>query len=287
MTPQNSARADNRLAAYIAATEKLRNGQFDLSDLPASPRDDLARLGDNLKALAVALESNTREWEKLTTMTAALNSGFLLDEVLDRIYVDFHDFIPYDRMGVSLIDESTQTVTAIWARSDQPRMRIRKGYTARLEGSSLQNIIRSGQPRIINDLQHYLYEHPESFSTKLALSEGIRSSITCPLIANGKPIGFIFFSSSQPAAYRDAHVTLYQHISEQLSAIVEKGIITTENATQKALLNQQEQELKYLHRTLNAISAIVSPFDDKANTPEACQAALDTISGLLRAYHAR
>lgn len=280
MMQPTTPRADKRLAAYITATEKLRNGQFDI-DLPASPRDDLARLGDNLMALAKALESSTREQEKLTTLTSALTSGFLLDEILDRVYVDFHDFIPYDRMGVSLIDLETQTVTAIWARSDHPRMRIRKGYTARLEGSSLQNVIRSGQPRIINDLEQYLRDHPDSYSTKLAISEGIRSSITCPLIAKGKPIGFIFFSSSRPDAYKDAHVALYQHISEQLSAIVEIGVITTENATQKAILIKQEAELERLSGLLAAIDTATQPPADGELSAADCRAVLEQIKALV------
>lgn len=281
MTQPSPARADNRLAAYISATEKLRNGQFDVT-LPASPRDDLARLGDNLLALAKALEANNKEWEKINTITTSLNSGFLLDEILDRVYVDFHDFIPYDRMGVSLIDDLSQTVTAIWARSNHPRMRIRKGYTARLEGSSLQNILKTGQPRIINDLQQYLHEHPESFSTKLALSEGIRSSITCPLIANGKPIGFIFFSSSEVNTYRDAHVALYQHISDQLSVIVEKGILTHQNSTQKAILDQQENELAKLHRAIDALESVVHPWDDAEAPAEQCVEILDSVRSILR-----
>lgn len=241
------------LAAYIAATEKLRRGEFDLTDLPSSPRDDLARLGDNLKALATALESSAQELHKINQITAHINAGFLLDEILDRIYVEFQDFIPYDRMGVSLIDPVTDTVTAVWARSNSPRQRIRKGYTARLQGSSLQTIIDTGRPRIINDLEQYLREHPESYSTKLALSEGIRSSITCPLVANGRAIGFIFFSSTQPDTYRSAHIDLYLNISSQLSMIVEKGILMSEQASQRAALERQREALEAVRRGLAQI----------------------------------
>jgi len=287
MSQQDTPRSDNRLADYIAATEKLRQGKFDLSDLPVSPRTDLTRLGDNLKALAKALENNNREWQKLTLITSALNSGFLLDEVLDRVYVDFHDFLPYDRMGVSLVDNLTQTVTAIWARTDHPRMRLRKGYTARLEGSSLQTILNTGQPRIINDLEQYLRDHPDSFSTKLVLSEGIRSSITCPLISGGKPIGFIFFSSGQINAYQDAHVSVYQHISEQLSAIVEKSILSTENSTQQAVIARQEGEIRALHVALDGIHAALYPLNHAVESPglDECRAILSEIRAILSARH--
>jgi signal transduction histidine kinase len=39
----------------------------------------------------------------------------------------------------------------------------------------------------------------------------------------GKPIGFMFFSSTQPDTYRDAHVELYLQIAGQLAVIVEKS----------------------------------------------------------------
>lgn len=275
---QQTNTTEGGLAAYIAAAEKLRHGQFDLDDLPVAPRDDLARLSDNLKALALALEVSGAEWQRLSQITTDINDGFLLDEILDRIYVDFHDFIPYDRMGVSIIDDATQTVTAIWARSANPRMRIRKGYSARLPGSSLQAILDTGHPRIINDLQQYLREKPESYSTKLALSEGIRSSITCPLVANGRPIGFMFFSSSEPNTYSDAHISLYQNISNQLAVIVEKGLLTAQNNSQKVVIDRQREAIEALRRGLARIRMTAAPFTH-------CDDPTDSAAGALNDIH--
>ena len=100
---------------------------------------------------------------------------------------------------------------------------MRIGYEAPLEGSSLREIIRTGQPRILNNLEVYAREHPSSDSTAKILEEGMRSSLTCPLIAVGKPIGFIFFSSMQPGAYDNVHVETFRQIAGQLSIIVEKS----------------------------------------------------------------
>jgi signal transduction histidine kinase len=102
-------------------------------------------------------------------------------------------------------------------------MEITKGYSAPLEGSSLQTIMETGQPRIINNLESYLADHPHSDSTIKIAREGMRSSFTCPLHALGKPIGFLFFSSMEPDTYAKTHQDIFIQIANQLSAIVEKS----------------------------------------------------------------
>ena len=55
------------------------------------------------------------------------------------------------------------------------------------------------------------------------VEEGMRSSLTCPLIGMGKPIGFLFFSSMMPGRYQHAHVEKFVQIALQISIIVEKA----------------------------------------------------------------
>jgi len=106
--------------------------------------------------------------------------------------------IPYDRIGFAVLENEGQVVRAYWARSELDEILIRKGYAQPIKDSSLKQIIETGQPRIINDLVAYQASRPHSHSTRLALAEGIRSSLTCPLIAGGKAIGFIFSPASKP-----------------------------------------------------------------------------------------
>jgi diguanylate cyclase (GGDEF)-like protein len=47
--------------------------------------------------------------------------------------------------------------------------------------------------------------------------------LTCPLIANGKAIGFLFFSSNKPGTYTDAHTDAYQEIAALVSLAVERS----------------------------------------------------------------
>jgi signal transduction histidine kinase len=237
---------DHRITQYIKATEQLKQGQFDL-EVPASPLDDVGRLGQALRDLARVLELRYREVQKIEKITAQINAGVLLDDILEIVYRDFRELIPYNRIGLSLIEDDGQTVRARWAKTDRPNMTITAGYASPLAGSSLEDIIRTGQPRVLNDLEEYLRQKPESTSTQAILNEGIRSSLTCPLIANGVPIGFIFFSSVAANTYSETHVNTFKHVAEQLSIIVEKGRLVSEIAAQKAAIEQQNEELRHLN----------------------------------------
>ena len=171
-------------------------------------------------------------------ITERINRGLMLDEILDSLYEEMRQVIPYNRIGFSLIDEQRGVVVARWARSDRP-MLLTSGYEAQLSGSTLEQIVETAQPRILNDLEAYLREKPQSESTELMVREGMRSSLTCPLIVEGKPVGFVFFSSVDKETYRKVHVGFFQQIAGQLSTIVEKGRLYAELAEQKATIEQQ------------------------------------------------
>lgn len=219
---ENTPPIDPRIPKYREAAARMKAGQFRV-DIPVGVEDEIGELGRMLRDLGETLEHKFLELQQISRITAQINAGFLLDEVLDSVYATFHTVIPYDRIGFSLLDEECATLTARWAKSRAPTMLINSDYSAPLEGSSLRTVLETGQPRILNDLEDYLTEHPHSASTRLVVREGMRSSLTCPLIANRKPIGFMFFSSMQPGAYREEHVELFQAIAGQLAMIVEKG----------------------------------------------------------------
>jgi class 3 adenylate cyclase len=152
-----------------------------------------------------------------------VDSALTLEEALEQLFETFQAVVPYDRMGCALVDAEGQTARSIWLRSTSPEVQIGVDYSARLEGSSLQDILASGRPRILNDLEAHLREHPDSENARRIVAEGMRSSLTCPVIAMGKPVGFLFFSSTRPHTYDDAHVEIYLRVAEHLSFILEKA----------------------------------------------------------------
>ncbi len=213
---------DARISKYRDAAIAMKEGRFRVP-IPQEGEDDVAALGNALADLSASLEARLKEIDTLSKVTEKINAGLVLDDVLNYVYESFWPIIPYDRIGFSLLEQNGTVVRVRWARSDAPDIKITNGYSAPLKGSSLERILETGQPRILNDLRNYLSEHPASESTRLIVEEGMRSSLTCPLIAAGRPIGFMFFSSMEPESFKNAHVDIFLQIAGELSMMVEKA----------------------------------------------------------------
>ena len=283
--------SDPRLVQYREAAVAMKEGQFRVP-IPQQGEDDVAALGKALADLGTTLEAKFEEANEITTLsrvTEKINAGLDLDEVLNYVFESFWPVIPYDRIGVSLLEQNGTVVRSRWARSDAPVMKIEKGYSAPLQGSSLQRILETGQPRILNDLRQYLAEPPNSDSTRLIVEEGMRSSLTCPLIARGKPIGFMFFSSMEPQAFKDAHVEIFLEITGQLSMIVEKGRLYDElRQLRDRFLGMAEHDLRPSLGVIKAkldlfLSGRLEPITDSQRA--ALQKILEAAEAMLAAIH--
>lgn len=221
----NARNEQENLQMYLESVDLMKQGKI-LTPLPADcGKTKISHLGKALMQLGSVLERRFEELYLLSLCNGEVNSGLIVDDVLDKVYDSFRDIIPYNRIGMALLDEDTDTLRAIWARADYPQVHLGKGFSAKIEGSSLAPILESGKPRYLNDLPKYLEEHPGSASTALMLREGIQSSLTCPLIAGGGPVGFLFFSSTAKDTYNEYHSGIFLQIAGHLSNIIEKSRI--------------------------------------------------------------
>lgn len=239
-----------------------------------------------------ALRKRVRETKTLARIAQEISSSLLFDDILDRVYRSFRGILPYDRIGLAVIAEGGREVVAIGSRSSARKLHIDTGYTAPLKASSLEKILRTGKPRIINDLRAYLREHPESDSTRRIVAEGIRSNLTFPLCAQGKRVGFIFFSSRRAGAYTRAHIDSFRRLAVMLSIAVEKGRLYRE-ATQADEMKNRLLGIA-AHDLRNPLTVVIGYLaimqDEPANSackPELtivmrkCRQMLELVDGLL------
>jgi len=255
-----------RLEAYETAVRQMRTGQFGAVPVPGDIADPIDAFGSELAQLGHWLENRFEEFRRFQELSVEIGSELFAENVLDRIYETFDKLIPYDRIGCALLEDNGAKLRAFWARAEYSNLRISKNYCARMEGSSLEKILQTGQPRIINDLEAYLQSHPQSKATRTVLAEGILSSLTCPLIANGKPIGFLFFSSREKNTYRDLHHEVFLQIAGQVSVIIEKSLLYQQLYDLNAQLVEAHKQLKdqAMHDGLTGVlnrSAVMELFE--------------------------
>lgn len=158
--------------------------------------------------------------ERINQKVAAAES---LEALVDFLFDAVQPIFDCDRVGVAFLEEGGTRAVAHYARTAYEPAFLKKGYAEELAGSSLAQVIESGQPRLLRDLERYLADRPASRSTKLLVREGVRSSMTCPLLVEGRIVGLLFFSSRRPDAYTEHHVMMHLAIAERLGQAVEKA----------------------------------------------------------------
>lgn len=175
------------------------------------------------------------------------------EEILEYVFNVLSVFIPFDRVGIAI--QEGDWLRSKWVKSRLPVEHLRAGYTAKISGSSLQDVLNAQRPRVISDLELYLHQHPASESTALILKDGMRSSLTFPLLMQNNSFGVVFFSSTRPNAYTLEHMDFLGSVAKGLSLVIERTELMRTKTESK---NQDLRLAKVLHDLRSPLSVMMS-----------------------------
>ncbi|WMJ77598.1 MULTISPECIES: HD domain-containing phosphohydrolase [unclassified Sedimentibacter] len=168
--------------------------------------------------------------DKLIELIENINKDVSFEGILKFIYSTFSEFIPYNHIGIALLKDEDRILEASYGISDPMLCELPKklmGLRAEISRTSLENIVKNGTPRIINDLNSYTKNKDANYN-KILMEEGIKSSISLPLSVNEKPIGIIFFSNVMRDVYNEEHVDFLKTLSSSIAISLNKNIFIDE-----------------------------------------------------------
>ena len=145
---------ESKLVELNERIKELLNDELSVAPEQISV-DGLGEFGDGFRELVLRFKKISRQLELSSKFDEQVNQGIRLPDVLEGIYREFKGIIPYNRIGVALLEQDAQVARSCWAKCDKGDFELGKGYSSQLAGSSLADILSSGKSRVINDLEDY------------------------------------------------------------------------------------------------------------------------------------
>ena len=251
---------NDRISALRKAAEAMARGDF-TPDIPIGD-DEIGHLGKSLKRLSTYLKKQSERSQSLYRIMVECNLNLQLIDVLNHIYESFQDHLPYDRISLALLENDGSKLRLHWSRANYDKLELITGLSIPMSDSGLQTIIDINEMLVVDDLTSHLEKHSESRLTQAILKEGIRSCLICPLVAAGKPIGFVFFSCRKKSIYKNLHKDLSLQIASQVSIILEKTQLYKEIKLNKQLIAQKKSlQQRVTHDALTGLLNRPAIFD--------------------------
>lgn len=193
---------------------------------------------------------------KIESFRSKALMGCSPQEMLDHIFEAVGTVIQFDRVGLAVQDG--EWLRSKWVKSRLPVTHLKVGYAAKIIGSSLEQVLKAGRPRVIGDLEVYLQQHPTSQSTELILKDGMRSSLTFPLSLRDQAFGVVFFSSCKSHAYTLEHMKLLESVAQGMALVVDYYNLHQSNEEAQT----QEKAFSRVIHDIRSPLAVITGFTD-------------------------
>ncbi|MCX8124001.1 MAG: response regulator [Spirochaetes bacterium] len=201
----------------------LKTGAYDFIQKPLTDFEILDKAVERAVESKLLKEERNRYIQQLTYLNdiiGFLNKGVSLEQIFDIIASRMKKAIPFNRLAIALINDAGLVETTL-VSSDKPVL-IAPGFKFPLEDSSLAIVAQTKKYNIINDLEEYSKQH-NSEKANMLLKEGMQSTMTIPLVAAGRLIGFLLFASTSKNTFVTEHVQFAETVSGHIVFSLQRG----------------------------------------------------------------
>ena len=201
------------------------------------------------------------ELSMLLRITDACASGSSVDDILESLYDEIQALIPFDRLEYAVIDETGHTLTTKWFRATYDSVLLPIGTSFR-RSQSVATEPKYRVTTIDNDMPTYALDRPANHPVSLLVREGIKSSMSCPLIVDDEMKGFLFFNWRRHDGYTKHHADLIQLIAGHLASVIEQSRLNEQLRERNDRLQALEQSrLEFIasisHELRTPLTAVV------------------------------
>jgi len=156
---------------------------------------------------------------------SALNGKLPLPEKITYVHdllKERFDFI--DRISIAIYEPKTDLLKTFVHSSDGENPLTL--YSAKLaESESMQEILKVGRPRVVNDLD--IFNNAPAEHTRRIAGQKYKSSYTMPMFQNGEFFGFLFFNSRRKNVFVETVLHYLDMVGHLLSLLVIHELSTT------------------------------------------------------------
>ena len=187
-----------------------------------------------------------RQLRLISDIVTRINLGKSFGEILDTVYSHLRGIVPCNRIAVGLVDAKGERIMLSALRSDGP-VALGVGGQMPLKGTNLEGLIRRNEILILNDFEDYIRNHPRSLNNRKVFEEGMRATMTVPLVADGESVGVMFLASRHRGDYQTFHADFVRQIAGHLAMTIEKSrLISMLEARHLALAESKALSERYV-----------------------------------------
>lgn len=201
------------------------------------------------------------ELSMLLKVIDAFSSGPNVAAILDSLYAELQVILPFDRLEYAVVDETGYVLTTEWFRATYDTDLIPIGYEYRRSENVASNP-KYRSASVTNDMPSYARNRPADHPVSLLVQEGMKSSLSCPLVVDDEVRGFLFFNTVRYNGYTDQQLSLIQIIAGQIASTIQRARLNEELTKRNEKLQELEQSrLEFIasisHELRTPLTAVV------------------------------